>query len=254
MNNFEHLSLKHTQSVKYVMSGAAPIGASDADRFVERAPNAKFFQGYGLTEASPVVLMSKLGSKNYASVGYPTPDTECKIVGINDPEGKGLGPNESGELWFRGPQIMMGYHKNDQATHETITHDGWLRTGDIGHYDSNNEFYVTDRLKELIKVKGFQVPPAELEEILRDHPDLADAGVIGIPHPKSGEVPRAYVVKKKGADVNEEKIKDYVKAKVAKYKRLEGGVEFIEAIPKNATGKILRRELKTMFEAKSSSS
>lgn len=254
MNHFEHLSLKHTQSVKFVMSGAAPIGAHDADRFTERAPNAQFFQGYGLTEASPVVLMSKLGSKNYASVGYPTPDTECKIIGLNDPEFRGLGPNETGELCFRGPQIMLGYHKNEKATMETITHDGWLRTGDIGHYDENNEFYVTDRLKELIKVKGFQVPPAELEEILRDHPALADAAVIGIPHRQRGEVPRAYVVKKKGAEVDEEAIKDFVKAKVAKYKRLEGGVEFIEAIPKNATGKILRRELKTLFEAKSAAS
>lgn len=253
MNNFEHLTLKHTESVKYVMSGAAPIGASDADRFTERAPNAKFFQGYGLTEASPVVLMSVLGSKNFASVGYPTPDTECKIVSVSGDDFKGLGPNESGELWFRGPQIMLGYHKNDKATNETITHDGWLRTGDIGHYDENNQFYVTDRLKELIKVKGFQVPPAELEEILRDHPLLADAAVIGIPDRQRGEVPRAYVVKKKGAEVDEDAIKNFVKAKVAKYKRLEGGVEFIEAIPKNATGKILRRELKAKFDAKSSS-
>ena len=177
MNNYDKVTLKHTKSVKYVMSGAAPIGANDAERFQVVAPNAKFFQGYGLTEASPVVLMSAIGSTNHASVGYPCPDTEAKVVLINDEEQRGVGPNISGELWVRGPQIMKGYHNNDKATSETLTSDGWLKTGDIGHYDENFEFYITDRLKELIKVKGFQVPPAELEEVLRDHPGIADAAV-----------------------------------------------------------------------------
>lgn len=143
---------------------------------------------------------------------------------------------------------MKGYHENDKATAETITSDGWLRTGDIGHYDENNEFYITDRLKELIKVKGFQVPPAELEEILRDHPGILDAAVIGVSSLESGEVPRAYVVSK-DSSLTEDEVKRFVAKKVAKYKRLEGGVEFIEAVPKNATGKILRRELKARFEA-----
>lgn len=181
MNNYDKLESKHTESIKYVMSGAAPIGSSDAERFKKVAPNSQFFQGYGLTEAAPVVLMSMLGSSNYASVGYPTPDTEAKIVDINDEQQLGQGPNVTGELWVRGPQIMLGYHENEQATRETVTSDGWLRTGDIGHYDENYEFYITDRLKELIKVKGFQVPPAELEEILRDHPDIADAAVSNYP-------------------------------------------------------------------------
>jgi 4-coumarate--CoA ligase len=250
MNNYDKVTLKHTEKIKYVMSGAAPIGAHDAERFTKIAPNASFFQGYGLTEASPVVLMSVLGSTNYASVGFPPPDTEAKVVNIDDPEFRGVGPNITGELLVRGPQIMKGYHENDKATSETITADGWLRTGDIGHYDVNNEFYITDRLKELIKVKGFQVPPAELEELLRDHPSIADAAVIGIPHPTSGESPRAYVVKKK-PELTEKEVQDFVATKVAEYKRLEGGVEFIEAIPKNATGKILRRELKAKFDAKS---
>lgn len=249
MNNYEKLELKHTKSIKYVMSGAAPLGCKDAERFKIKAPNAQFFQGYGLTEASPVVLMSALGSENYASVGYPPSDTEAKIVQINDDQFRGVGPNVTGELLVRGPQIMKGYHENDKATADTITPDGWLRTGDIGHYDENLEFYITDRLKELIKVKGFQVPPAELEEILRDHPEIADAAVIGIPNHNAGELPRAYVVKK-NPNVTEKDIKDYVAKKVAEYKRLEGGVEFIDAIPKNATGKILRRELKKDFESK----
>lgn len=248
MSNYDKVELKHTETIKYVVSGAAPIGPHDAERFQLKAPNAQFLQGYGLTEASPVALMSILGSRNYASVGYPTPDSEAKIVLVGDPECRGVGANISGELWVRGPQIMKGYHNNTVATEETITHDGWLKTGDIGHYDENFEFYITDRLKELIKVKGFQVPPAELEEILRDHPDIADAAVIGIPHPTAGESPRAYVVSKNGA-LTEKEVKEFVAKKVAEYKRLEGGVEFIEAIPKNATGKILRRELKLRFEA-----
>ena len=160
------------------MSGAAPIGSPDAEKFMKIAPNTKFFQGYGLTEASPLLLLASLGTSNYASAGRLVPDTEAKVVPVDSKDGLGVGPNESGELWFRGPQIMLGYHDNEKATQETITADGWLRTGDIGHYDENHDFYVTDRLKELIKVKGFQVPPAELEELLRFHPDIADAGVM----------------------------------------------------------------------------
>ena len=228
------------------MCGAAPLGVTDIQKFNLKAPQAKFFQGYGLTEASPLILISPMDSKNYASVGYPLSDTDVKIVRVDDPEMRGVGPNISGELLARGPQIMKGYHNNEKATKETITPDGWLRTGDIGHYDENHEFYITDRLKELIKVKGFQVPPAELEEILRSHPDIADAAVIGIPDEKSGEVPRAFVVSK-NSEVSEKDIKDYVAKKVAKYKRLEGGVEFVTSIPKNATGKILRRELKKRY-------
>lgn len=246
LTNFDKVTLKHTQSIKYVMSGAAPLGRSDAEKFLEKAPNASFFQGYGLTEASPVVLQSCLGSKNVGSVGYPSPDTEAKIIDINDPEMNGVGPNEPGELLVRGPQIMIGYHNNEKATQDTITVDGWLRTGDIAYYNENREFFITDRLKELIKVKGFQVPPAELEELLRIHPDIVDAAVIGIPDKNAGELPRAYVVSK-NPSLTEKAIKDYVADKVSEYKRLEGGVEFLQAIPKNATGKIMRKDLKEQY-------
>jgi 4-coumarate--CoA ligase len=211
-----------------------------------KASHASFFQGYGLTEASPVVLMSALGSKNHGSVGHVCPNTEAKIVAIDDSEFRGLGPNESGELLVRGPQVMLGYHNNDKATKETVTSDGWLRTGDIAHYDENQEFYITDRLKELIKVKGFQVPPAELEEILRSHDDIIDAAVIGIPNQVSGELPRAYVVCK-NSSLKEKDVQDYVSQKVAEYKRLEGGVEFVQQIPKNATGKIMRKDIKEEY-------
>lgn len=190
--------------------------------------------------------MSQIGGKNFGSVGYPSPGTEAKIVRLDDPQFRGLGPNESGELLVRGPQIMLGYHNNDMATNDTVTIDGWLRTGDIAYYDENHEFYITDRLKELIKVKGFQVPPAELEEILRTHPDILDAAVIGIPDKCSGELPRAYVVCK-NPQLNEGDVQEYVAEKVAVYKRLDGGVEFVQAIPKNATGKIMRKDLKEQY-------
>lgn len=249
MNNSDQVKLKHTESVRFVMSGAAPLSAQDVDRFKIKAPNVKFSQGYGLTESAPLVLNSPWGSVNYASVGIPMPDTEVKIVGLDDPKSLGVGPNISGELWVRGPQIMKGYHENEKATAETVTSDGWLRTGDIGYYDENFEFYITDRLKELIKVKGFQVPPAELERVLRDHPDIADAAVIGIPNERAGELPRAYVVRR-NTEITEAEVKSFVAEKVAAYKRLDGGVEFVEALPKNATGKILRRELKLLYESK----
>lgn len=247
MGNSNMVQPKHTDSIKYIMSGAAPMGASDAERFNLKAPNAQFFQGYGLTESAPVVLVNSIGNKNYASVGRPGANTEAKIVLLDDPNMLGVGPNITGELWVRGPQIMKGYHNNDKATKETVTPDGWLRTGDIGYYDENYEFYITDRLKELIKVKGFQVAPAELEEILRDHPKISDAAVIGIPDERSGELPRAFVVPKVTDEITEKEIQDYVAKKVAVYKKLDGGVTFVTSIPKNATGKILRRELKRIY-------
>jgi acyl-CoA synthetase (AMP-forming)/AMP-acid ligase II len=246
MNSYDKLQEKHTRSVEVVVTGAAPIGANDAERFNVRFPNAGFFNGYGLTEASPVAALSAPGSKNYASSGFLLPNTEAKIVAIDDQQMRGVGLNVSGEIFIRGPHIMKGYLGNEKATKETITADGWLRTGDIGYFNDNLELYITDRLKELIKVKGFQCAPAELEQVLRDHPDIEDAAVIGVPHPIAGELPRAYVVSR-NPSLTENDVKQFMKLKVAEYKWLEGGVEFIKNIPKNATGKILRRELKEKY-------
>ncbi|XP_053670905.1 uncharacterized protein LOC128721203 [Anopheles nili] len=244
LGHHEGVKSEHTSSIRNVFSGAAPMGTPDAERFTARVPNVEFIQGYGLTETAPVVLMAALGSRNYASVGSPCPRTQAKIVDLNDPTNTALGPNMSGELLVRGPQVMKGYHNNRKATDEMIIEGGWLRTGDIAHYDEDLQFYITDRLKELIKVKGFQVPPAELEELLRSHPSVADAAVVGTPHPVSGEVPRAFVVAKPDARVSEDTLKEFIAEKVAAYKRLEGGVTFVDSIPKNASGKILRRQLK----------
>lgn len=245
MSNFDKVEYKHTEHIKFAMSGAAPLGQQDVEKFNKKAPNTKLFQGYGLTEAAPLVLMSSPGSSNYASSGYLIPDTDAKIVPLDDPEMLGAGPNISGELWVKGPQIMKGYHNNKVATAETVTPDGWLKTGDIGHYDENHDFYITDRLKELIKVKGYQVAPAELEALIRDHQDVADAAVIGIPHPTAGESPKAFVVRK-NPNLTESQVKEFISNQVADYKRI-GSVEFVDSIPKNATGKILRRELRKLY-------
>lgn len=213
---------------------------------MQRAPNANIVQGYGLTETSPAALLNMPGNTKYASVGVPASATRCKIVAINDSTGVGLKAHESGELWIKGPQNMLGYLNNQKATDEMLT-DGWIRTGDIGYYDDDGFFYITDRLKELIKVKGFQVAPAELEEILRSHPDITDAAVVGVSHEKNGEAPRAFVIKRPESQISEQDIQTFVSEKVVDYKHLEGGVQFLESIPKNTTGKILRREIKLKY-------
>ena len=150
---------------------------------------------------------------------------------------------EAGELIVRGPQVMKGYYKNKEATSETISSDGWVHTGDIGIMDDEGYVWILDRKKELIKYKGFQVPPAELEGLLIEHPGIADAAVIGLPDLESGEIPKAFVVKSTGSTIKESEVMEYIAEKVATFKQIRD-VEFVEIIPKNPSGKILRRLLK----------
>jgi acyl-CoA synthetase (AMP-forming)/AMP-acid ligase II len=159
---------------------------------------------------------------------------------VDHQTGEDLGPNEDGEIWIRGPQVMKGYLNNAEATVATMDDDGWLHTGDIGHADPDSYFYVVDRLKELIKYKGYQVPPAELEAVLLSHPAVADAAVIPVPDEEAGEVPKAFVVRQ--GDVTGGDLIAFVTERVAPFKRIRV-VEFIEEIPKSASGKILRRVL-----------
>lgn len=162
-------------------------------------------------------------------------------------DGTELGPGEAGELWLSGPNVFKGYWKNEEATKEALTADGYFKTGDVGYQDKNHNFYITDRVKELIKYKGFQVPPAELEGKLMDHPDVNDVAVIGVyDDDQHTEVPRAYVVAANGKNSKKdaEAIVNWLASKVASHKRLRGGVVFIDEIPKSAAGKILRRVLK----------
>jgi acyl-CoA synthetase (AMP-forming)/AMP-acid ligase II len=175
------------------------------------------------------------------SIGPAVPDTEQKVVDLEDAT-KEVGVDEIGELMLRGPQVMKGYFNNAEATAETITDDGGLHTGDIVKMDEDGYVWVLDRKKELIKYKGFQVPPAELEGILLEHPDIADAAVVGKLDDESGEIPKAFVVRAANADVSDADVMGFVRDKVATFKQIRE-VEFIDAIPKNASGKILRRVL-----------
>lgn len=194
-----------------------------------------------MTEASPVTHLTPRGAFKSGSAGVTAPNTLTRIV---DPvRGVDLGPGEDGEIWVRGPQVMKGYLGNPQATADTIDPQGWLHTGDLGHIDADGHVYVTDRLKELIKYKGFQVPPAELEAVLLRHPDVTDAAVIGLPDEQTGEIPVGYVTLRPGASASPEEIRRFVASQVAGYKQLRE-LEVIEAIPKSASGKILRRVLR----------
>ena len=227
-------------SVRIVFSGAAPLDGETARLCAERI-GCRVSQGYGLTETSPVTHSVPDDAREVipGSIGPALPNTDCKIVDATS--GEELARGQDGELWIRGPQVMKGYLNNVEATNHSIDADCFFHTGDIGHIDDLDEYYIVDRLKELIKYKGFQVPPAELEALLISHPKVADAAVIGIPNEKSGEVPKGFVVLKE--EVAPEELMAFVAERVAHYKRL-GAVEVVDEIPKSASGKILRRVLR----------
>lgn len=225
--------------LKTIFSGAAPLDENLTRACMQRL-TCDVRQGYGLTETSPVTHSSPAdpAQVKFGSVGVPAPNTECKVIDLET--GESLGPNKEGEICVRGPQVMKGYLNRPDATAETIDAQHWLHTGDIGYADDDGHFYIVDRAKELIKYKGFQVPPAELEAVLLTHPNVADAAVIPCPDDEAGEVPKAFVVLKGEATPKE--IMDFVAVRVAPHKKIRS-VEFIDKIPKSASGKILRRVL-----------
>jgi 4-coumarate--CoA ligase len=232
-------------SLRSVFSGAAPLGAELAAEASARI-GCEVVQGYGLTETSPVTHATPPGQFKPGSIGVAISNTECRVV---DPDGNDLGVGDDGEIWIRGPQVMKGYLNNPGATAATIDEDGWLHTGDIGHIDADDHWYIVDRLKELIKYKGFQVPPAELEGLLLTHPAVADGAVIPVPDEEAGEVPKAFVVLKPGAEATPEEIMEHVAGHVAHYKQIRF-LDIVDEIPKSASGKILRRVLKDQEAAR----
>jgi acyl-CoA synthetase (AMP-forming)/AMP-acid ligase II len=225
--------------LKTIFSGAAPLDEHLTRACMQRL-DCDVRQGYGMTETSPVTHSSPAdpAQVKHGSVGVPAPNTECKIVDLVT--GESLGPNKEGEVCVRGPQIMMGYLNRPDATAATIDTDNWLHTGDIGYADDAGHFYIVDRAKELIKYKGFQVPPAELEALLLTHPSVADAAVVPYLDDEAGEVPKAFVVSKEVVSVEE--LMNFVAARVAPHKKIRK-LEFIDKIPKSPSGKILRRLL-----------
>ena len=231
---------RRLSSVRKLFSAAAPLSATVTSLCCARL-GCGLQQGYGLTETSPGTHTSAdhpAGAKP-GSIGRPIANTECRVV---DPvTGQDVEPGCDGEIWIRGPQVMVGYLNRPDATREMVTEDGWLRTGDIGHADADGDFFIVDRLKELIKYKGMQVAPAELESLLLSHPAVADAAVVAQPDEEAGEIPRAFVVLKGPATA--ESLMAFVAGRVSSYKKIRR-LEFIDAIPKSPSGKILRRLLR----------
>jgi acyl-CoA synthetase (AMP-forming)/AMP-acid ligase II len=232
-------------SIRSAFSGAAPLDA-DTARIVSARIGCRFSQGYGLTETSPVshAVPDSWSGVPDGSVGPSISNTECKVVDVAT--AKELGRNEDGEIWMRGPQIMKGYLNNEPATRASIDEDGFFHSGDIGHIDDHDFYFIVDRLKELIKYKGFQVAPAELEALLLSHPMIADAAVIGVRDEEGEEVPKAFVVLKE--PLSAEAIMEFVAARVAPHKKVRR-VEIVDQIPKSPTGKILRRVLREREKA-----
>ncbi|CAN1141045.1 4-coumarate--CoA ligase-like 1 [Linum perenne] len=241
-----------------IMTAAAPLAPELLKAFESKFPGVQVQEAYGLTEHSCITLShgnpakgQRISKKN--SVGFILPNLEIKFI---DPEtGASLPANTRGEICVRSKCVMMGYFNNEEETSRTIDKEGWLHTGDIGYIDDDGDIFIVDRIKELIKYKGFQVAPAELEAILLSHPSVEDAAVVPLPDEEAGEVPGACVVKSKkgGEEINEEDILKFVAANVAHYKKVRV-VQFVESIPKSPSGKIMRRFIKDQMLLKISAS
>jgi acyl-CoA synthetase (AMP-forming)/AMP-acid ligase II len=227
-------------SLRFVMSGAAPLDA-ELQSAAERRVRCRVQQGYGLTEASPVTHIVHQDDENvHGTIGTLMPSTEARLVDAETGEDAVAG--QAGEIWVRGPQVMLGYLGDAEATAGMLTDEGWLRTGDIATVDGAGRFCVVDRLKELIKYKGYQVPPAQLEGILLTHPQIADACVVPVRDEEAGEVPKAFVVPREGSALDPQEVMAFVAERVAPHMQVRA-CELIDAIPKSPSGKLLRRVL-----------
>ena len=237
-------------SLRMLSSGAAPLTRDLVEALYART-KVPCKQGYGLSETSPGIHTQpwSLWRSHIGSVGRLAPNMTAKYMSDTQSE---VPVGQVGELWVKGPNVFKGYLNNPKGTANALTSDGYFKTGDIGYQDKDGNFYITDRVKELIKYKGFQVPPAELEGLLMGNPQIDDAAVVGLYSPElASEVPTAYVVPAKGVEgstATAREIAEWVKARVAGHKQLRGGVRFVDAIPKSASGKILRRVLRKRAE------
>ncbi|CAK1550509.1 unnamed protein product [Leptosia nina] len=229
-------------SLNEVWCGAAPL-SSDIQAAISKRTGIDYIrQGYGLTEVTMACCVDVTGGVKIGSCGTPAPGMKIKVVDIET--GDKLGPGKEGELWIKSPLQMKGYLGDQAASDALLDAEGFIRTGDIGYYDAEGYIFIVDRLKELIKYKGFQVAPAELEAMLLRLQGVADCGVVGLPDEVAGELPIAFVVLQPDAKLTAQQIIEYVASKVSPAKRLRGGVIFVDEIPKNPSGKILRRELR----------
>lgn len=239
-------------SMRTVLSGGATLSPSLIKNTEQRLPQLRVIQGYGMTEMSPAVTMLSTSHTNHSSIGILLPSCRAKVL---DHDGREIDPHNDGELCFKGPNIMPGYLNNPEATQRTIDAEGFLHTGDIGHVDEDGFFYITDRKKELIKFKGFQVSPSELEGLLAEHPDIEDAAVMAVyDDTQATEMPKGYFVLKRlpvagtqtDALARGQTIANWLHQRVARYKRLRGGFTIIDHIPRSPAGKIIRNSLRNI--------
>ncbi|XP_064088788.1 uncharacterized protein LOC135203096 isoform X2 [Macrobrachium nipponense] len=231
-------------SVKAVLVGAAPVSPTEAKAFKAKFSEDIFIQeGYGMTE---VLITNKVpvGKERLGTSGQLLPNVSAKIIDADT--GEDLPTSHTGEVCLKTPAMMNGYFQNTAATSSTIDEGGWLHTGDVGSFDEDGFLRIVDRTKELIKVKGLQVSPSEIEDILRLHPKVLDVGVVGVPHERLGEAPKAYVIAEEG--VSGDDIHRFLEERLAPHKRLTGGVTFVNSLPKSASGKLLRKDLKKMAQ------
>jgi 4-coumarate--CoA ligase len=225
-------------SLRLVLCGAYALPAEIERRAKQLFPSAAFVEGYGLTEAAPLTNLNPLGYVRSGTFGVPVSDTLEQVVSVDTGLPAALG--EPGELWVKGPQVMQGYWQRPGDSAQALTPDGWLRTGDLVRADADGYVAFVERLKEMIKYRGYQIAPAELEAILLEHPAVLDVTVVPKPDPETGEAPKAFVHRRSGATVTPEELMAHVELRVAPYKKVRD-VEFVDTIPKTASGKTLRR-------------
>jgi long-chain acyl-CoA synthetase len=233
-------------SIEACISGAAPL-APEVQRDFEAVTGGRVVEGYGLTEASPVTHCNPVhGERRNGTIGLPFPSTEARVV---DPvSGEPVPPGEVGELVVRGPQVMAGYWERPDETAACLL-DGWLRTGDMARMSDDGFFTIVDRAKDLVIVGGINVYPREIEEVLISHPAVADAGVIGIPEERHGEVPYAFVVLAPGSTATADELLAHCRANLARYK-VPSRIEFRDELPKTMIGKVLRKELRAEVDSR----
>jgi long-chain acyl-CoA synthetase len=247
----DHPDLENTDltSITGCFSGSAPLPLDVINNFQEKTGSI-IVEGFGLTETTPVTHINPFnGVRKQGSIGLPLPDTECKIVDLEDPA-KEMPIGEAGELLMRGPQVMKGYLDKPEETKKTMTEDGFICTGDVATMDEDGYFYIVDRIKDMIISGGYNVYPRDIDEVLFEHPKILEACCIGIPHEKRGEAIKAFIILKEGEVMTDREVIDYCKTKLAAYK-LPTVVEFKQELPKSNVGKILRKDLRKMEEKNS---
>jgi len=236
--HFDELDADCFATVRLALSGASKLPVAVAEKMLDRF-GVEIREGYGLTEASPTCTSSVAGEVRFGSVGHAVNGVEIRLVGES---GQDALVGDAGEIWVRGDNVFAGYYQDADATDSVLTEDGWLKTGDMATVDDDGFLYLVDRAKDLVIVSGFNVYPAEVENVLASHPEVIDAAVIGVPHPHTGEAVKAFVVVEDGTDVDEDTLIEYSLDHLARYK-CPSKVMFVDELPRNSTGKLVRREL-----------